>query len=121
MGLLRHVPLDLFFASMAARIDGSRAAGKQLTLNFDFTDLGENYVLTLENGVLHHARGAPDPKAAASVKLTREFLLRLATQQAGLRELLFSDELAVEGSRIELLGFFSLLDKPEGAFPIVTP
>jgi alkyl sulfatase BDS1-like metallo-beta-lactamase superfamily hydrolase len=121
IGLLRHVPLDLFFASMAARLDGPRAAGKQLTLNFVFTDLGESYVLELENAVLHHARRDPDPDAAATVRLTREFLLRLATQQAGLRDLLFSDELDVEGSRLELLAFFSLLDRPDGSFPIVTP
>ena len=121
MGMLRHVPIDLFFASMATRLNGRRAAEKQMTLNFTFTDLGESYVLSLENGVLHHAQHAPDPNATASVRLTRDFLLRLATQQAGLRELLFSDELAVEGSRLDLLAFFSLLDRPDGRFPIVTP
>ena len=121
MGMLRFVPLDRFFASMASRLDGRRAAGKQVTLNFIFTDLGESYVLELENAVLHHARRDPDPNAAATVRLTKEFLLRLATQQAGLREMLFSDDLAVEGSRLELLSFFSLLDRPDGNFPIVTP
>ena len=121
MGMLRHVPIDLLFASMATRLDGARAAGKQLTLNFIFTDLGESYVLRLENAVLHHTRSDPAPDAAASVRLTRDFLLRLATQQAGLRELLFSDELTVEGSRLDLLAFFSLLDRPDGTFPIVTP
>ena len=39
----------------------------------------------------------------------------------GLREMIFSDDLAVEGSRLELLSFFSLLDRPDGRFPIVTP
>ncbi len=121
LGLLRFVPMDLFFASMAARLNAPRAADKRLTLNFVFTDLGESYVLELENAVLHHARRDPDPEAAATVRLTREFLLRLATQQAGLRDMLFSDELAVEGSRLDLLSFFSLLDQPDGSFPIVTP
>ncbi len=121
IGMLRQVPIDRFFASMAARLDGPRAADKPMTLNFIFTDLGESYVLALENGVLHHKRGEPDPDAAASVKLTLDFLLRLATQQAGLREMLFSDDLAVEGSRLDLLTFFSLLDRPAGTFPIVTP
>jgi alkyl sulfatase BDS1-like metallo-beta-lactamase superfamily hydrolase len=121
MGLLRRVPLEQFFASMAARLDGARADGKRVTLNFVFTDLGESWVLELENAVLHHTRRDPDPDAAATVKLTHEFLLRLATQQAGLRDLLFSDDLEVEGSRLELLAFFSLLDRPDGSFPIVTP
>jgi alkyl sulfatase BDS1-like metallo-beta-lactamase superfamily hydrolase len=121
LGLLRFVPIDLFFTSMAARLDGQRAAGKHLTLNFIFTDLGESYVLELENSVLHHARRDPAPDANATVRLTREFLLRLATQQAGLRDMLFSDDLSVEGSRLDLFSFFSLLDRPDGSFPIVTP
>lgn len=121
-GILRHLPPDGFFAAMATRVNGPRAAGKSMRLNFTFTDLGEIWVLSLENGVLHaRRRDAPDPNAAASVRLTREFLVKLATQQAGLRELLFSDDLAVEGSRLELLSFFSLLDSNDGRFPIVTP
>jgi alkyl sulfatase BDS1-like metallo-beta-lactamase superfamily hydrolase len=121
LGLLRFVPVDRFFASMAARLNAKRAEGKQLTINFVFTDLGESYVLELENSVLHHARRDPDSEADATVRLTREFLLRLATQQAGLRDLLFSDQLAIDGNRLDLLSFFSLLDQPDGSFPIVTP
>ena len=45
------------------------------------------------------------------MKLTRDFLVQLATGQAGLREMIFSDDLAVDGSRLELLSFFSLFDR----------
>jgi alkyl sulfatase BDS1-like metallo-beta-lactamase superfamily hydrolase len=121
MEVLRRMPVARFFDSMAARLNGPNADGKQLVLNFVFTDLDESYVLTLENAVLHHRRRDPDPAANATVRLTREFLLRLASGQAGLREMIFSDELAVEGSRLDLLSFFSLLERPDGAFPIVTP
>jgi len=121
MDLLRQTPLDAFFTAMAARLDGPKADGKRMVLNFVFTDAGETHVLELENAVLHHRRGEPAPGASATVRLTRELLLRLATGQAGLRELVFSDELAVEGSRLDLLSFLSLLDRPDPAFPIVTP
>jgi alkyl sulfatase BDS1-like metallo-beta-lactamase superfamily hydrolase len=120
-GLLEHLPLDAFFQAFAVRLDGGRAEGKRLSLNFVFTDLGETHVLTLENAVLRSRRGEPDPQAAATVRLTRDLLVRLATAQAGLRELIFSDELAVEGSRLELLSFLTLFDRPAGDFPIVTP
>jgi alkyl sulfatase BDS1-like metallo-beta-lactamase superfamily hydrolase len=92
-----------------------------MTLNWVFTDLGETHVLSLENGVLHHAKAEADPKAEVTVKLTRDFFLRLTTGQAGLRDLVFSDDLSVEGSRVQLLSFLSLLDRPDGLFPIVTP
>jgi alkyl sulfatase BDS1-like metallo-beta-lactamase superfamily hydrolase len=121
MGLLRHTPMDRLFAAMAASLNGPKADGTTLTLNFVFTDLDQSYVLTLENAVLHHERRAPDPAADVTLRLTREFLLRLVTRQAGLREMIFSTELEVDGSRLALLSFFSLLEPADGAFPIVTP
>jgi alkyl sulfatase BDS1-like metallo-beta-lactamase superfamily hydrolase len=120
-GLLRHLPLEDFFASLAVRIDGQKAQGRTTVINMIFSDLGESWVLSLENAVLHHHRREPDPGAAATLRLTRELLVRLVTGEAGLRELVFSDELSVEGSRLELLGFLSLLDRPGAPFPIVTP
>ena len=121
-GLLQHLPAGRFFDSLATRVDPSKTAGKQSTVNFVFTDLGETHVVTLENSVLHHWQRDADPGAVATVKLTRDFLVRLATGQAGLREMIFSDELAVEGSRLELLSFFSVFDRSaDGRFPIVTP
>ncbi len=121
LGLLRQVPLEYFFTAMATRVNGPKAATKAMSLNFVFTDVGETHVLTLENGVLHHAKREADPNAEVTVKLTRDFFLRLTTGQAGLRDMVFSDEMNVEGSRVQLLSFFSLLDRPDGLFPIVTP
>jgi alkyl sulfatase BDS1-like metallo-beta-lactamase superfamily hydrolase len=119
--LLRQTPMPRFFESMAARLDGPEAAGKELTLNFVFTDLGESYVLRLENSVLHHALRDPDPEASVTVRLTKEFFLRLAMGQLGLRDAIFSDDLDVEGSRLDLLSFFSLQETPTPGFAIVTP
>jgi alkyl sulfatase BDS1-like metallo-beta-lactamase superfamily hydrolase len=120
-GLLRRLPLERFFDAMATRVNGPKAAEKRTALNFVFTDVGETHVLVLENGVLHHRKRDADPQADATVKLTREFLVRLSTGQAGLRETIFGDELDVEGSRMALLDFFSLLETSDGRFPIVTP
>jgi alkyl sulfatase BDS1-like metallo-beta-lactamase superfamily hydrolase len=41
--------------------------------------------------------------------------------EAGLKDTLFSDELSLEGSKLDLISFFSMLDKPMGTFNIVTP
>ncbi|MBK7951491.1 MAG: MBL fold metallo-hydrolase [Deltaproteobacteria bacterium] len=120
--ILGRVPLELFFTAMATRLDGAKAAARDpFTLNFDFTDLGETHVLTVENGVLHHARRAADPAAVATVRLTRDFFLRLVTGQVGLKEVLLSGELDLEGSPTALVAFFGLLDGADGNFPIVTP
>jgi alkyl sulfatase BDS1-like metallo-beta-lactamase superfamily hydrolase len=120
--ILARIPLELFFAAMATRVDGPKAAAQDpITLNFVFTDLGETHVLNLENAVLHHRQGEADPNAAATVKLTRALFLRLGTGAVGLRELVFSDDLDVDGSRPALLSFFGVLDAPDPNFAIVTP
>jgi alkyl sulfatase BDS1-like metallo-beta-lactamase superfamily hydrolase len=119
--LLLHLPLDVFFATLAARLDGPSAEGKTTRINMVLTDANESWVLWLENSVLHAKRRETDPAAVATVKLTRPMLVRLVTNQVGLREIVTSDELAVDGSRLELLGFLRLLDRPGKPFPIVTP
>ena len=120
--ILGQIPLELFFSAMATRLNGPKAAQEQpLTLNFVFTDVGETHVLQLENAVLHHWQRAADPNAAATVRLTRNLFLKLGTGQVGLKDLLSSGELHVDGSRMALVSFFSLLDPVDGSFPIVTP
>ena len=120
--ILQQIPLELFFTAMATRLDGARAAeADPVTINFVFTDIGETHVLNLENAVLHHWKRDADPAAAATIRLTRPLFLRLLGGEAGLTELLGSEELAVEGSRAAILGLLSLLDGAEGDFPIVTP
>jgi alkyl sulfatase BDS1-like metallo-beta-lactamase superfamily hydrolase len=101
--LLEETPLPLFFASMAASLNGPRADGKQLLINFNFTDLKENHVLQVENAVLHHRIAAPVAGADATVNLTKPLFLKLVTGGAGLKDTLFSDELSIEGSRLSLL------------------
>ena len=119
--LLRQMPVERFFDSMAARIDGAKAAAADMTVNFTFTDLDETFVIRVRNGVLNYRRADPEPSADATMRLTRDFWLRLVVGQAGLRQLLFSDDLEVSGSRLALLSFFNLLDNPKGTFDIVTP
>ncbi len=120
--LLERIPTELFFSAMATRLDGERAGQRDpLTINFVFTDSGETWVLNVENAVLHHWPRPADPAAAATVRLTRAFFLRLITGQAGLTDLLLSGDVDVDGSRAELLAFFGLLDGVAGNFPIVTP
>ncbi|MGH7288295.1 MAG: alkyl/aryl-sulfatase [Myxococcota bacterium] len=120
--ILARIPLELFFAAMATRLDGPKAAEQEpLTLNFVFSDVGETHVLQLENGVLHHWQREADPNAAATVRLTRPMFLKMGTGQVGLADFVVSDELDVDGSRTALLSFFRLLDPVDPNFAIVTP
>jgi len=119
--LIAETPLPLFFASMAAMLNGERADGKHLVINFNFTDLQQNYVLEVENSVLHQRLQAPAAGADATINLTQPLFLQLVIGTAGLKDTLFSDDLSIEGSRLSLLEFFKLLDKPQGGFNIIEP
>jgi alkyl sulfatase BDS1-like metallo-beta-lactamase superfamily hydrolase len=121
LDVLRHAPVENLLDSMAVRLEGPQADGKRMTFNFVFTDVGETHVLELENAVLHHRAADAVPGANATVRLTRELLIRLGIGEAGLKDLVMSDQLQVEGSRLDLLSFLSLIDKPDTRFPIVTP
>jgi len=121
LGLVRRIPVPRFFDALATRLVGPEAEGEDTRIRFTFTDLGESYLLWLENAVLHHRPVEGDPEVDATVRLTHDLFLRLATRQAGLRELVFSDELDVDGSRLALLSFFSLLEAPDEGFAVVKP
>ncbi len=121
MGLLKQAPLPKFFEAMAARLRGPKAEGLKMKINFEFTDLHQKYLLVLENSVLHMRAGQSDPDADATVRLTQDFYLKMATNQVGIKDMVFSKELDLQGSRLALLKFLRLFDKPDGVFPIVTP
>ena len=121
MGMIRHAPLERFLDAMAARLNAPKAEGKEMIVNLVFTDLGATYVLELKNSVLRHYKRDRHPDANATMKLTHELYLRMLTGTAGIKDTLFSDDLKIEGSRLDLVGFFRLFDKPDGTFNIVIP
>lgn len=119
--MLKHAPLDRFFDSMSLRLNGPKADGQTLTFNFTFTDLNVNYIISIENAVMHYRKSDPDPNADATLRVTHDLYLDIALEIASLKDILFSDDIEFKGSKLKLLKFFSLLDKPDTRFNIVTP
>ncbi len=119
--LIMQTPVERFFDSMAVRLNGPAAAGKEMTINITFTDLNENHVLTLENAVLHHRKAEPTSGANATVKITHGLFIDMLVGKVGIKEMVFSDDLRVDGSKMDLIGFLRLIEKPDGRFNIVTP
>jgi alkyl sulfatase BDS1-like metallo-beta-lactamase superfamily hydrolase len=61
-----------------------------------------------------------DQNANATLTLTKPFFIKMVLGQAGGKDLLLSDQTKIEGSKIDLALFFSMLDKAPGNFSIVT-
>lgn len=120
MKMLEHVPIERFLEAMAANLNGPDAEGKEMVVNLMFTDLNANYVLSLKNSVLYHRQVPAAANANATLKLTKSIFLKMVTGTAGVSNTLLSDDLKIEGSKIDLAKFFSLFDKQKGLFPVVT-
>ncbi len=118
--MLLQTPTDRFLEAMAANLNGANAEGKNLKVNLVLSDKHENYVLWIENAVLHFKSSPPAPDANATLTLTYPLLAKMFAGTAGVKETLMGDELKVTGSVVDLVRFFSLIEIPEGKFPIVT-
>ena len=119
--MLMQTPVERFLEAMAAGLDGPAAEGKRLKINLVLTDTRETFVLWIENAVLHFKPAAPAADAQATLTLTKALFIRMMAGTAGVKDTLLSSQLQVQGSRIDLVRFFTLIDKAPGTFPIVTP
>jgi alkyl sulfatase BDS1-like metallo-beta-lactamase superfamily hydrolase len=119
---IRAMPLELFFDYLGVRLNGPKAAGQTMTINWNFTDTGERYALVLENAALNHTANKQVQDADATVTLTRAaFNEVMVGGRPRLEAKLAAGDIKVEG-RKEILGeLFSLLDNFDPRFNIVTP
>jgi alkyl sulfatase BDS1-like metallo-beta-lactamase superfamily hydrolase len=104
---------------MACSLNGPAAEGKNYKFNLVFGDTGETFVLWIEHAFCTTEGKAQD--AQATLTLTRPIWIKMMAGTAGIKDTLLSDDLKLSGSRIDLIRFFALLEKPLGVFPIVTP
>jgi alkyl sulfatase BDS1-like metallo-beta-lactamase superfamily hydrolase len=68
--MLAALSLDNVFDLLGVRLNGPRAAGKTVLINWTFSDVGEQYALNLENSALTYTHGI-EQDAQASLTLTR--------------------------------------------------
>jgi alkyl sulfatase BDS1-like metallo-beta-lactamase superfamily hydrolase len=119
--MLSQTPIERFLDAMAAALNGPSAEDKDLKINLVISDTKESFVLWIENAVLHHKKAAPAADANATLTLTKEIFIKIMAGTAGVKDTLMSDDLKVNGSVIDLVRFFTLIDKAPGTFAIVTP
>jgi alkyl sulfatase BDS1-like metallo-beta-lactamase superfamily hydrolase len=101
------------FDSLAIRVNGPKAWDKNVSIDWNFTDLNKQVRLQLSNGALIQTAPNDEP-AQLRLTLTKPALLRmLATQRL--------DGITADGNQQALATLIDLLDTPEKDFPIVTP
>ena len=81
----------------------------------------KNHVLSLKNALLHQKPAALNPDVDVTLEITYDLFIRILIGEAGLRETIFSDDLNVAGSRVDLFGFLMMLEKPDNNFNLIEP
>jgi len=112
---------DLMFNGMAVRLNGMKAAGKSITINWHFTDTDERYVLSLENGVLNHKVNKQAKNADVTIRLTRPVFNNIITGVAASLSTDLLGQVTYEGNIGKLNELMALLDEFDPWFNIVTP
>ena len=119
--LLNATTTDQFFDFLGVLVNGPKAQGKKFTINVNFPDTREKYVLTLENGCLNHTPNKQLQDADCGITVMRSTLGRLIMGETSPEKETTTGQLKIEGRMEVLMQLASLLDKPEYWFNIVTP
>jgi alkyl sulfatase BDS1-like metallo-beta-lactamase superfamily hydrolase len=106
---------------LGVRLNGPKAEGKHIVLNWIFTDTNESFALTLENCALTYVAGVQAPKADASFTLPRSLLDEVIAKQATFPEAMAAGKITFTGNPTKLGELMALMDEFPRMFEIVEP
>jgi alkyl sulfatase BDS1-like metallo-beta-lactamase superfamily hydrolase len=118
---VKAMTMPMFFDYMGVRLNGPKANGKKIVLNWNFTDVGEQYILNLENSALTYMSGQQAANADATLTLTRATLDAITLGQTTFEKALASGDIKITGDGKKFVELLSLLDTFQADFNIVTP
>ncbi len=106
---------------LGVRLNGPKAEGKHIVLNWSFTDTKEDFVLTLENCALTYVEGAQASTADASFTLPRAVLDEIIAKQTSFPEAVAGGKITFTGNAMRLAELMGLMDEFPRMFEIVEP
>ncbi|MGO4810043.1 alkyl/aryl-sulfatase [Cupriavidus sp. 2MCAB6] len=119
--MVRALTVPYFFDYLAVRLNADKAAGKAMTLNWNFTDLRQRYAMTLRNSALTYLADTQHPRPTASLTLDKATLDRISLRQLTLPEAISNGSIRIDGDPKAVASLFGMLDSFDGYFNIVTP
>ena len=117
-GTALGIPLSNLFTAMSVRLNGEQAAEVTLKLNFHFSDLNQDYLLSIENAVLHAFEDQSALDADAALTISSLDFKRLMTGITDGMTLLSEEKMKIDGDAGALLNLTSLFDRFERRYPI---
>ena len=119
--MLAGMPSALIFDFMAVALDGEKATKADLTLDIEFTDLEERWLLEIRDGVLryHATRRVDEPSIRLSI--ARSDFVGVMRGGASMPKLLRAGDAKLEGGLLKLVSFAGLFERFTPDFEIVRP
>jgi len=106
---------------LGVRLNGPKAEGKRIVLNWNFTDTGEAFILNLENCALTYVAGAQADDADAGLTLARGVLDELIAKLTNFPDAAAAGKIQVTGDASRLDELMALMDEFPRMFEIVEP
>jgi len=106
---------------LGVRLNGPKAEGKRIVLNWSFTDTNETFVLNLENCALTYIAGAQAADADAGFTLARATLDEVIAKQTIFPEAVAIGKIKFTGNPMKLGEMMALMDEFPRMFEIVEP
>lgn len=111
---------SMLFDYMAVRINPDKVAGKKYIIHIMLTDSKEEYTLTLENSVLHHAK-RPSSQEGLRISLEKATLVALIMDALSVEQAVSEGKITLSGDKAAAIDLWAALEKFDRWFPIVTP
>ncbi len=118
---IKAMPIPLFFDFWGVRLNSDKAEGKNIVINWNFTDSGEQYVLNLQNSALTYRPAWQSPKADLTLTLKRSTLDAITLGQTQFEKEVAAGNVKLQGDGKKLAELMSMLDVFTPNFPIVVP
>jgi alkyl sulfatase BDS1-like metallo-beta-lactamase superfamily hydrolase len=119
--IVRALSLDLFFDYLGVRMNGEKAEGRRIVINWLLSDLGQRYVVNLENCALTYLADRHSDRADATVTLDRAALSRVVLRELTFADAVERDLIRVEGDHEKVAALFGLLDDFVPMFEVLEP
>jgi alkyl sulfatase BDS1-like metallo-beta-lactamase superfamily hydrolase len=121
--IVANMSLDMVFDYMGIELDAARAAGKKLTINWDFPDTKQKYALFLERSVLNEWPDYQAENADATVTVDRATLNQILEKKLTPQQAIDENKATITGDRAKLDELLGCLDNLGSSFwfNVVTP
>jgi alkyl sulfatase BDS1-like metallo-beta-lactamase superfamily hydrolase len=118
---VKSIPTDMLLDFLAVQLNGPKADGKHIVINWNFTDSRKSFVLTLEHSALTYTANKRVANADLSLTSTRDALNEVALRRVTISEAIQAGQIKASGEVTKASELFSLFETFNPNFEIVEP